>query len=355
MDVEGAGAGHGRRSRGNRLVSVAAFLEELRSHDVQVWPEGDQLRCNAPAGVLTPALRDQLRERKRDIVQFLRSAETAARQQRAIIPLQPRGDRIPVFAVGGHNGDVFCYRALAQHLGPNQPFFGLQPPGLDGESEPLTTVEELAKYFAAQIRASRPSGASIIAGYCAGGAIAFELAWQLLQQGASIGFVALFAGRYPTWFRPLAQMRQRVVGCADRVETHAHALAPLSNGERRRYLTDMFGRLIARPDVRRPTEADPALALRAKVQRATMEGIRRYRPPYLPGRLSLFLPSSKARRPTEGLVRWRTLAREVEEYCGPDGCEGDVMLLEPHVPAIAALFQRCRDGNQEGADALRAG
>jgi thioesterase domain-containing protein len=328
-------------------VSVAAFLAELRSRDVQLWPDGDQLRCNAPAGVLTPALRDQLRERKRDIVHFLRTAETATRQQRALVPLQPRGNRIPVFAVGGHNGDVFCYRALAQSLGPDQPFFGLQPPGLDGESEPLTTVEALAAYFAAQIRAFRPSGTSVIAGYCAGGTIAFEIARQLLQQGASVGFVALVAGRYPTWFRPLAQIRQRAVNYTDRVETHVQALAPLSNGERRRYLTEMMGRLLVRTDTPHPSETDPALARRARVQRATMDGIRRYTPAYFPGRLSLFLPSSKARRPAEGLLRWRTLAREVEEYCGPDGCEGDVMLLEPHVSAIAAQFRRCCDENQE--------
>jgi thioesterase domain-containing protein len=335
-------------------VSVAAFLAELRSRDVQVWPEGDQLRCNAPAGVLTPALRDQLRERKLDIVRFLRSAETAARQQPALVPLQPRGDRIPVFAVGGHNGDVFCYRALAQHLGHDQPFFGLQPPGLDGESEPLTTVEDLAAYFAGQIRAFRPSGPSIIAGYCSGGAIAFEIARQLLQQGATISFVALFAGRYPTWFRPLAQMRQRALTYTDRIETHAHALVTLSNGERRRYLTEMFGRLIVRTDTRQPAATDPVLAVRAKVQRATMNGILRYTPAYLPGRLSLFLPSRKARRPAEGLLRWRTLAREVEEYCGPDGCEGDVMLLEPQVPAIATLFQCCCDRHQSGSGPFAA-
>lgn len=329
-------------------MSVAAFLAELRSRDVQVWPDGDQLRCNAPAGVLTPALRDQLRERKSDIVHFLRSAETAARQSRALVPLQPHGDRIPVFAVGGHNGDVFCYRALADSLGPDQPFFGLQPPGLDGESEPLTTVEDLAAYFAGEIRAFRPSGASVIAGYCAGGTIAFELARQLLQQGAGVSFVALFAGRYPTWFGPLAQIRQRAMNYTDRIEAHAHALAPLSIGECHRYLSDMFGRLfVLRADTRHPANLDAALARRTKVQRATMGGIRRYTPAYLPGRLNLFLPSRKARRRAEGLLRWETLAREVEQYCGPDGCEGDVMLLQPHVQAIAELFRRCCDKNQE--------
>src|SRR2546427_7475953 len=35
---------------------------------------------------------------------------------------------------------------------------GLQPPGLDGRSEPLTRVEDLAAYFAAQIRTFHPNG-----------------------------------------------------------------------------------------------------------------------------------------------------------------------------------------------------
>src|SRR5205823_4933449 len=88
-------------------------------------------------------------------------------------PLERRGTRTPVFAVAGHNGDVFCYRALAQQLGDDQPFFGLEPPGLDGRSEPLRRVEDLAAYFAEQMRAFQPGGPYILAGFCAGGTVAF--------------------------------------------------------------------------------------------------------------------------------------------------------------------------------------
>ncbi|MGH8688419.1 MAG: hypothetical protein ACREVQ_12010, partial [Burkholderiales bacterium] len=116
---------------------VRALLAELRSRDVQLWADGERLRCSAPAGVLTPELRDRLARHKGDILDFLRSVETRARQQRAIVPLQPLVERTPVFGVGGHNGDVFCYRALAHHLGRDQPLYGLQPPGRDGQSEPL--------------------------------------------------------------------------------------------------------------------------------------------------------------------------------------------------------------------------
>jgi len=326
---------------------LPAFLQELRSRDVQVWADGDQLRCTAPTGVLTPELREQLRERKRDIVEFLRAAESRAQhqQQRAIVPLQPQGTRAPIFGVPGHNGDVFCYRFLAQQLGDDQPFFGLQLPGVDGQREPLTCIEDLAAYFAAQILAYRPDSPYVITGYCAGGTIAFELARQLLEQGATIHFVALFTSPYPTAYRPLSQLRQRVADTVERVNTHARALLWRSNGERREYiiqrLRDWKARRNAPPAS--PDPPDPVEALRAKVQAATIVGLRRYTPRHFDGRLSLFLPNKGWLRPGSPMLRWRRVAREAEKYVGPDGCHGDHMLLEPHVPVIADLFRGGRD------------
>jgi thioesterase domain-containing protein len=331
-------------------VIVPAFLEELRRQDIQVWADGDQLRCTAPTGVLTPELREQLRQRKTDIVEFLRSAQTLARQERAIVPLQPQGTRAPIFGVPGHNGDVFCYRLLAQQLGDDQPFFGLQPPGADGQREPLTCIEDLATYFAAQILAYRPDSPYVITGYCAGGTIAFELARQLLEQGATIRFVALFTSPYPTEYRPLSQLRQRVAGELERVSTHARALLSLPNRERRQYITQRLGDRKARRSAP-PAPPDPVEVLRAKVQAATIVGLRRYTPRHFDGRLSLFLPNKGWLRPGSPMLRWRRVARETEKYVGPDGCHGDHMLLEPHVPVIADLFRGGRDASERQATA----
>ncbi len=327
---------------------VPTFLEELRSRDIQVWADGDQLRCNAPTGALTPELRDQLRQRKSAIVQFLRSAQALARQERAIVPLQPRGQCVPVFAVPGHNGNALSYRFLAQHLGDDQPFFGLQPPGVDGQSEPLTCVEELATYFAAQIRAFRPDGPYVIAGHCAGGTIAFELARQLLQQGAAITFLALFSSPYPTWFRLLPQLRLRLAQRAEWVSNHVRALAALSNEERRRYITGKLAerrrQRAAQREASHPSHRaapDPVLLRRARVEAATIVALRRYTPHQFAGRAGLFLPNREWLRPGKMALRWRQVARDTEEYCGPEGCEGDVMLHEPHVRTIAEQFRHC--------------
>ena len=324
-------------------MSVAAFLAELRSRDIQVWADGDRLRCDAPAGVLPPELRDQLRQRKSDILKFLRSAELLCRQQRAIVPMQPNGERTPIFAVAGHNGDVFCYRALAQHLGGDQPFFGLQPPGLDRRSEPLARVEDLAAYFAGQIRAFRPNGACVIAGYCAGGAIAFELARQLLRHGAAIRLVALFASPFPTSYRLLPRLGQTLRQQARRVRTHACALASRSWEERRLYLSDRVRQRSARRDAIQGAALDPVLVQRAKVEHATLTAVRRYIPGFFAGRVALVLPSREWVRSEGTPLRWRSVARDAEEYFGPAGCDGINMLGEPYAPAFAELFTQRRD------------
>src|SRR2546427_4124143 len=88
-----------RKPRGDRGVSVATFLAELRSRDMEVWADGDQLRLNAPAGALTPELRDHLQRRKTDILEFLHAAGALAKQQRAIVPPQPPGTGTPIFAI----------------------------------------------------------------------------------------------------------------------------------------------------------------------------------------------------------------------------------------------------------------
>jgi amino acid adenylation domain-containing protein len=54
-------------------------MSDLRGLGVALWAEGEQLRCRAPKGALTPELTAELRERKAHILEYLRRAgETAA-------------------------------------------------------------------------------------------------------------------------------------------------------------------------------------------------------------------------------------------------------------------------------------
>jgi thioesterase domain-containing protein len=326
-------------------VNLQPFLAELHSRNIQLWADGDSLRCKAPTGVLTTTLRDQLMQRKGEILALLRTAEAVAGQPRAIVPLQSGGSRTPIFAVAGHNGDIFAYRALALHLGDDQPFFALEPPGLDGDSEPLRRVENLAGYFAAQIRAFRPNGPYIIAGYCAGGTIAFELARQMRERGALIELLALFASPYPKSFRIAPRVQQAVAQLKTRIVRHVRALMMLSFPDALRYITAKLHRRKLLRDAEHAALEDPVLLRRAEVARATIAAVRRYNPGRYAGRVVLLLPNRDWLHSGADPLRWRTVAPHAEHYFGPDDCHPDLLLIEPDAPAIAEMFRQCQRNN----------
>ena len=334
-------------------MKIPTLLSTLRDRDIQVWADGEQLRCNAPPGALTPELREQLRERKHEILHFLHSAGSLAQERRAIVPLQPRGTRPTVFAFGGHNGDVFCFRHLVQHLDADQPFYGLQPPGFDDQQQPLARVEDLAAYFATEIRAFRAQGPYIIAGYCAGGSIALELARQLLRNGAAVSALALFGAPYVTSYRRWPRLQKHVAAQCERLRRHLRALASRSSSESRSYLASKLRERRAQRALERPIALGPLLAQRARVERGIFAALRRYVPGHFDGRLSLFLPSRQWADSREQPLRWRALARHCDEHYGPDGCHTDVMLREPYASGFARLFMQSRAQSGQEDEAAR--
>ncbi len=326
-------------------MTVADLLAELRKRDVHVVLEGDRLRLNAPTGVLTDEHKRDLASRKTEIITFLREAQQLATQQRAIVPLEGSGTRTPIFAVAGHNGDVFAYRALAQHLGPEQPFFGLQPPGLEEGSEPLTDVGELADYFAAQIRAFRPHGPISIAGFCAGGTIAFELGRRLRARAASVTNLLLFGAPYCTSYRLLQQTMARARYFTSRSVTHARALLSMPAEERAHYLAErarVLGSREAEP------VSDPVLIRRGAVEEATMAAVRAYSPQPFDGHIDHMLPCESWKHSPDDPLRWSRFAASSAEFVGPDDCNGDNMLLPEHAATFAAFVATAQQKHAGG-------
>ena len=289
-----------------------------------------------------------LTECKSEVLPFVRPAEGPGRPPPAVVPLQANGTRTPVFAVPGHNGDVFCYRALALHLGHDQPFFGLEPPGLDGRSAPLTGIEALAGYFADQIGTFRPHGPLIIAGFCAGGTIAFDLGRRLQEAGRTIRFIALLGSPYPTWYRYSSQVPYYLRQQCGRAGRHARALWSWPAGDRLRHVSEMLGRVRARRAEESAAAHDPLLARRAKVERATLAAVRRYTPRRFTGRIAQIVPSREWLRASVRL--WRSAAERTTEYFGPSGCPGETMLRD-YAPQFALLLSQCREEHEEEPDA----
>ena len=125
------------------------------------------------------------------------------------VPIQPLGARPVFFCVHGLGGGVLRFQDLARHMAPDQPFYGIQPVGFNGNGENnytnesegngengagqpfLRTVEEMAARYILEMRNVQPEGPYYIGGYSFGGLVAFEMARQLEAGGEEVGFLGL--------------------------------------------------------------------------------------------------------------------------------------------------------------------
>lgn len=324
-------------------MSALSLLSRLRELDVRVWVEDGRLKCDAPPGVLDADLRAELAARKQELLAVVVGAQASLHVPRSLVPLKPTGTFVPLFARPGHNGDVFCYRALVPYLDAQQPLFGVEPKGLDG-SPTADTVEEMAAYEVEQIRGFQAKGPYCIAGFCAGGTVAFESARQLVQAGEKVARVMLFGSPFPTTYRTAAQMSLRLRSLGDRVRRHAVALSAGSVADGLEYIRSRSRARQADRSIETARRQDPALANRIRVEEATMAAVQCYEPGPYAGRVDLFLPNEAYRHSGDRPEEWRRVASEVVEHVGPDECNGDNMLLEPHVRATATLLNSALPG-----------
>jgi len=93
--------------------------------------------------------------------------------------------------VPGEGGNVIYFYELARSLGQDQPFYGLQAVGLDGQSKPYTSIEEMAARYIQEIQTVQPEGPYLLGGHSFGNQVAFEMSQQLQQQGHEVALLAI--------------------------------------------------------------------------------------------------------------------------------------------------------------------
>ena len=127
--------------------------------------------------------------------------------------LRSAGSKLPLFLGPLGNGGLRGYRKLIAQLDPDRPVYGMQAPGVDGETDPYRTVEDMGRHFAAEIAAFQPVGPILLGGFSYGGISAIEAAQQLQRAGREIALVVLldtspFSRRVPWKVAPRLRLRQ---------------------------------------------------------------------------------------------------------------------------------------------------
>ena len=112
----------------------------------------------------------------------------------SLIPLKTSGNKVPLYMVHGLGSTVFKFLDFAYGLDPQQPVYGLQARGIDGNVAPTETIQEMASQFIAEILVQNPDGPYALSGYSFGSLIAFEMAHQLTEMGKKVCVLISFDG-----------------------------------------------------------------------------------------------------------------------------------------------------------------
>jgi aspartate racemase len=264
-----------------------------------------------------------------------------------IVPLHAQGTKPVLFAPHASGGNVWCYKELVQHVGDDQPFYGLQPREAENGLVYHTEIEAMAADYVRAIRALQPTGPYWLIGWSMGGVIAFEMACQLRQQGQQVALLALIDAappevEYPefTWGLLLSTFASDLGLTFENLSRSIQEMAALPQMTQLRQVWMDTKRAGVVPSDMTFVEFRKLFDT-FKVNAHT---VRRYRPGAFDGRITLFSAAQdhNGRRVSEPrfLKEWTKLTTHgVDAQIIP----GDhfAMIRQPHVNVLAERLQNC--------------
>ncbi|NEQ36343.1 MAG: amino acid adenylation domain-containing protein [Okeania sp. SIO3I5] len=263
-----------------------------------------------------------------------------------LIAIQPEGSKPPLFISHGILGNVMNFKDLAAYLGKDQPVYGIQAQGLDGQETPLSSLEEMAARNIKLIKTVQPEGPYFLGGFSFGGLVSFEMSQQLLKAGEKVAFLALF-DTYSPFARQRVQTPPSNLG--EKLNFHWEGFAKKGVN----YLLDKV-KMRLKINGKAPKKfknlplSSSVIQASRKIREASRLAKQKYTIQPYSGKVTLFR-AFKQRPLDEGwilepLFGWGKLAEAgVEVYDVPGG-HGS-LLLEPHVSVLAENVKAClKDG-----------
>ncbi|HEX5715571.1 MAG TPA: amino acid adenylation domain-containing protein [Thermoanaerobaculia bacterium] len=238
-----------------------------------------------------------------------------------------------LFFVHPGAGDVFGYVPLARRLAPWR-FYGLQAPGIEGEGEPLASVEDLAAIHLSAVRSVQPAGPYRIGGWSMGGLVALEMARRLENEGERVGLVALLDTRVPAAAAPgpeddlrlLAAFAQEIGVRSDLLQLSPEEVAGLAPDHRLSWILEKaWAERLLPPDMDLQLLERRLAVFRANVQAMQRHQVRPYR-----GNVVLFTPEQA---PPEAPEAWKETLPQLQ--IEPVGGTHFSLVREPYVNLLA--------------------
>jgi len=225
------------------------------------------------------------------------------------------------------------FRLLAQKLGADQPFFGLDLPHWDGSQLPSPyRFEDIAALLVRAMREEQPRGPYFLGGLCVNAVLAYEVARQLRLQGEDVALLALLDGHNQAYYKnPLTDGRY-----SGRIRYHLSNLLHLETREKQGYLLDRLDE--ARRKIERlawqwtSERRDGAVR---NTDNIVHPAFHRYDPEPYPGKMVLLQSSDWPEGPYfDFRLGWEHLVAEGIEFHWIPG-DHPSMFTEPNVNLVA--------------------
>jgi thioesterase domain-containing protein/acyl carrier protein len=266
----------------------------------------------------------------------------------SLVPIQTGGTKPPLFLVHGAEGNVLLYRELAQHLGSDQPVYGLQSRGLDGQYDMHTKFEEMAKDYIKEITSLQHEGPYHLAGYCLGGAIAFEIAQQLTASGRKVGLLGMLETYNIKANCNQLTSFQRYYSKLQNIIFHVQNIFSINSRDRKKFLSEKMSIELSRVQVRwnfaknRIAEKlNPGKSLKYHhllIDNINDKAQEEYEPKPYNGKINLYKPKREFVGYTDEKFGWGNLATGgIEITTLPIYPRG--MLVEPYVQLLAGKIR----------------
>jgi thioesterase domain-containing protein/acyl carrier protein len=269
-----------------------------------------------------------------------------------VLPIQPHGSRPPLFLVHPLGGSALCYIALSQLLGPDQPVYGLDCQFLDRRDWVYPSLAEMAREYVQALCELRPEGPYRLGGWSFGGLVAYEMAQQLVCQGADVDFLVLLDSSIPALRGEPATVDETLV----LLELLGPSLG-LAPEELRKLDADEQVRHVVEQGRRAGTlplgyDENAARKLMALVRMNSRNG-ELYVPQKYPG-LITYIQACPAGQPPGGPMvdPWRELSAEELDLRLVTGTAHREMLSLPWVVAVAEHLAACLDQVQGAQESL---
>jgi len=139
-----------------------------------------------------------------DFAKLLAQTDLREFDFRQVVKIQPHGSKRPLIVIN----NTGIYYGLAKNLGAEQPVYSLQlfDPSVKDSALP-NSLEEIASGYVELIRRVQPQGPYDLMGWCVAGALAFEIARQLVADRQEISHLFLIDSWVPGYFRRLPKLR----------------------------------------------------------------------------------------------------------------------------------------------------